>query len=129
MTAKNRSFFPGRVKDRDGNPVDVRTRAIFERSVLLAHTRHALQATDGVRARWRLRRNGLVIVLDATTPADRLTQVLEVEVRWKRGTVFRARLAQYLLGATPRERHDFATLSRVPGDWERLLFEAKGVPS
>lgn len=56
-------------------------------------------------------------------------QVLDVEVRGKRGTVFKARLAQYLLGATPRERHDFATISRVPGDWERLLFEAKGVPS
>ncbi|HSD12293.1 MAG TPA: hypothetical protein VLC10_01930, partial [Patescibacteria group bacterium] len=112
--------------DRDGNPVDDRTRAIFERAVLLAHTRHALQATDGARARWRVRRNGVVVVLEASTPADRLTQVLDVEVRWKRCTVFRAKLAQYLLGATPRQRHDFATLTRVPGEWERLLFEARG---
>lgn len=129
MATNIRSFFPRRVRDRDGNPVDARTRALFERAVLLAHTRHALQATDGARARWRLRRNGLVIALEATTPADRLTQVLDVEVRWKRATVFRARLAQYLLGASPRERHDFATIFRVPGDWERLLFEATGGPS
>lgn len=129
MATKTRSFFPSRVRDRDGNPIDVRTKAIFERAVLLAHSRHALQTTDGVRARWRLRRNGIVVVLDATTPADRLTQVLEVEVRWKRATVFRARLAQYMLGATTRERVAFATVARVPGDWERLLFEAKGVPS
>ncbi len=129
MAAKTRSFFPSRVRDRDGNPVDDRTRALFVRAVLLAHGRHALQATDGIRARWRVRRNGVVVTLDATTPADRLTQVLDVEVRWKRVTVFKARLAQYLLGASARERHAFTAISRLPGDWERLLLEAKGASS
>ncbi|MEY4745315.1 MAG: hypothetical protein RL272_1260 [Candidatus Parcubacteria bacterium] len=126
MAAKNGSFFPARVKDQDGGPVDAGARAIFERAVLLAHSRHALQSTDGVRARWRARRNGLVIVLEAVTPADQLTQVLDVEVRWKRATVFRARLAQFLLGTSPRQRHAFSAIERVPGDWERLLIEADG---
>lgn len=105
------------------SPVGLEPKAaeIFDRAARAAAGRHTLKSITGATASWFRRARSLTLRLESRVDLAQHVHSYDVEVRWRRQTVFKGRFSQ-LLSRHEGSRSRQASVSVfVPGDWESAL--------
>lgn len=101
--------------------LDPKSAEILDRAARAAVGRHTLKNLTGATASWFRRSRSLTLRLESRVDLAQHVHSYDVEVRWRRQTVFRGRFSQ-LLNRHAGSRGRQASVSVfVSGEWERAL--------
>lgn len=101
--------------------LDPKAAAVLDRAARAAAGRHTLTHVTGATASWFRRAKSLTVRLESRVDLAQHVHSYDVEIRWRRQTVFKGRFSQLLSRRAGSRGRQASVSVFVPGEWERAL--------
>ena len=101
--------------------LEPRAAAVLDRAARAAAGKHTLKNVTGATASWFRRAKSLTVRLESRVDLSQHVHSYDVEVRWRRQTVFKGRFSQLLSRHRGSRGRAAGVTVFVPGEWESAL--------